>query len=399
MEFKVRDLLKLKLMKDGVLIGGKGGLDNEITGVNIIESPNIVRFMHEGEVLLTGMYAFKACSLSKFETYLKKMNENQISALIVKTPSDYEEYRDKFDLLKNFSCENEFAVIELPYKVSFRDLMVDINENLFNEEVLRLKYFKSTHENFSAMISAHTSTREGIQDILYVLGKMIGNPVALFNNDKRCVFATDREFAYLEIHEECKMLKTDFYSQHKYVIQKLKQGEPENEEYDQLLVYVKDYQHSLMYLTVTDVTGKSNKLDVIAVENALASIKQLWIRQQLIDETKKKMQDDTWNNLLYGKLQSLSEQQRAAENLGVKLRGQFRVLALETDFQSSFSTKVDEQLSMKAKIREIVQNEFEGYYSCDAAERLILIEPTDDSEDVSKLRKELNGRDEETHHI
>lgn len=62
MGFTVQDMLDMKLFQKANLLWGKGGIGQEIRGVTIIESPDIVRFISGGEVLLTGLNAFQNCS-------------------------------------------------------------------------------------------------------------------------------------------------------------------------------------------------------------------------------------------------------------------------------------------------------------------------------------------------
>ena len=52
MGFTVQDMLDMKLFQKANLLWGKGGIGQEIRGVTIIESPDIVRFISGGEVLL-----------------------------------------------------------------------------------------------------------------------------------------------------------------------------------------------------------------------------------------------------------------------------------------------------------------------------------------------------------
>lgn len=61
MGFTVQDMLDMKLFQKANLLWGKGGIGQEIRGVTIIESPDIVRFISGGEVLLTGLNAFQNC--------------------------------------------------------------------------------------------------------------------------------------------------------------------------------------------------------------------------------------------------------------------------------------------------------------------------------------------------
>ena len=66
MGFTVQDMLDMKLFQKANLLWGKGGIGQEIRGVTIIESPDIVRFISGGEVLLTGLNAFQNSSPEEF---------------------------------------------------------------------------------------------------------------------------------------------------------------------------------------------------------------------------------------------------------------------------------------------------------------------------------------------
>ena len=65
MGFMVEDLLRTEECREMKLICGEQGLKNEIKGVTIIEAPDIVKFINGGELLLTGLYALKSCSIEE----------------------------------------------------------------------------------------------------------------------------------------------------------------------------------------------------------------------------------------------------------------------------------------------------------------------------------------------
>ena len=65
MGLTVRELLLAEEMKDIKVLAGDRGLDKEIKGVTIIEAPDIVKFIDGGEVLLTGLYAFRSCTVDE----------------------------------------------------------------------------------------------------------------------------------------------------------------------------------------------------------------------------------------------------------------------------------------------------------------------------------------------
>lgn len=84
MGFSVRELLLEDELNEVKLLGGEKGLDKEIKGVTIIEAPDIVKFIDGGEVLLTGLYAFRSCSIEEFQRYINELTRKSVSALILK---------------------------------------------------------------------------------------------------------------------------------------------------------------------------------------------------------------------------------------------------------------------------------------------------------------------------
>ena len=81
MGFMVEDLLRTEECREMKLICGEQGLKNEIKGVTIIEAPDIVKFINGGELLLTGLYAFKSCSIEEFQNYLRSYGRRRSVAL------------------------------------------------------------------------------------------------------------------------------------------------------------------------------------------------------------------------------------------------------------------------------------------------------------------------------
>lgn len=143
MKFTVKDMLEMNLFSEATILWGQKSVENEITGVTIIEAPDIVRFINGGEVLLTGLKAFYICSPEEFRSYMKDLAKTQISALVLKRGRKIEYLEEKLEIIKEYAEDTKTPVIEIPFEVPFRNILSVILEHLFNEEVIRLKYFKT----------------------------------------------------------------------------------------------------------------------------------------------------------------------------------------------------------------------------------------------------------------
>ena len=122
MGLTVRELLLAEEMKDIKVLAGDRGLDKEIKGVTIIEAPDIVKFIDGGEVLLTGLYAFRSCTVDEFRTYINELSRKSVSALVLKRGRKVENADTKIELLFTFAQEHNIPVLEVPFEVSFHGL-------------------------------------------------------------------------------------------------------------------------------------------------------------------------------------------------------------------------------------------------------------------------------------
>lgn len=338
MAIYVKDLLMEEEMNGARLISGEEGLDNEIKGVTIIEAPDIVKWINGGEVLLTGLYAFRSCSMEDFKNYIDELVKKKISALILKRGKPVEGAEDKVEYLIQFSRKHTIPILEMPFEISFRDVMSRLMERLFNEEVTRLKYFKTTHDNFSALVLGSESIGVAIDQILDVLAKLIRNPVAAFNRQLDCIGASEGAERSLEIQKDAQSYEPGIYSNYEYLRQQI-------ENRQQYIVKVKLNLRERLYLVITEEEDSFDVMDAIATESAIWALQFELVRQYSVTELEKKFQNDIMHNILNGKIDSISELQKNTSLLGVPINGSFRVIVFglkgedrdKRDFKSKIS--------------------------------------------------------------
>ncbi len=70
---------------------------------------------------------------------------------MIKRGNDVEHIEEKVKYILDFAEKYAVPVLEVAFELSFREILRPILERLFNEEVRRLKYFKTTHDNFTAL--------------------------------------------------------------------------------------------------------------------------------------------------------------------------------------------------------------------------------------------------------
>ena len=387
MRFTVQDMLNMKLFQEAKLLWGEGGLEQEICGVTIIESPDIVRFISGGEVLLTGMNAFHNCSPEEFRSYIVELAKKKVSALVIKRGRTVDFMEEKMSIIQEYAQDTDTPVIEIPFELAFRDILNAVMEHLFNEEVIRLKYFKTTHDNFTALSLSFHSMENGVQRIVDILSKLIGNPIALFNQNFECLATTDKRIRQFTIQPDAKEYTLDFYSNYKYRRQEIMLDE-EAEKTGQYLVRLNVMYNARMYLVITETDHPVNDMDFIAVENAVTALKQELFRQNSLADLEKKFQSDIMNNILNGKVHSIQELRRNSSLLGISMDATYRIVAFDLAYGQN-AVDLNDTIKYTNILNNAIAIEFPNVKIQNDMDKVIVIQEVDPKKKQEEYRREL----------
>ncbi len=388
MSLQVRDLLKLEPFSKVELIGGEGGLTNEVAGVTIIEAPDIVKFINGGEMLLTGLYAFKSCSVEEFSEYVEGFKQKGVSGLVVKRGRKVEYLDEKIDILIQYGNENHVPIFEIPFSVSFRDVLSEIMRQTFDEEITRLKYFRTTYENFAALsFSVHTP-ESGVEQILETLSQMIGNQVSLFSEDLELLNTTDERIRTLSIDEHAVPYEPEYYSNYTYMRQpaQIEVGEGEVIDCEQYLLLLNIDYYQKLYLVVTTLHGQFSEMDCIAIENAVIALRQELARQQMVEELERKYHDDILNNILNGKIISRQELKRNTELLGIDIDARYRVLVFSLEQEDEAKGDLMEEVRT---LGQAIRTHFPCTSIKNDVDSVVAIQQVDEEKERDDYRREL----------
>nr|WP_296266694.1 PucR family transcriptional regulator [uncultured Merdimonas sp.] len=380
----MKDLLKDATMKGVKVVSGEEGLGNEIKGVTIIEAPDIVKFINGGEVLLTGLYAFRSCSIEEFKGYIGELLKKDISGLILKLGRTVEDADEKIQYLKDFSQKNKIPVLEVPFETSFRDVMSAIMERLFDEEVTRLKYFKTTHDNFSALVLGSESINVAVDNILDVLAKLIQNPVAAFNRQLDCLGASEEAERTMEIQKEAEVYELGIYSNYEYLTQKA-------EGYDQYIVKVKLNLRERLYLVITAKNRPFDVMDSIATDSAIWALQFELIRQYSVAELEKKFQNDIMHNILHGKIDSIAELQKNTSLLGVPINGFFRAVVFGIKGEDREKKDFKSKISDTNLLSDAIACHFPNVKVYNDLDRIVVVQEVDKEQTQEEYRMEIRS--------
>ena len=379
MGFTIKELLETEEIGKMTLVCGQNGTNREIKGVTIIEAPDIVHFINGGELLLTGLYAFKSCSIEEFQDYISELQDKMISGLVIKKGRRVEEAEMKIQLLQEYAEKYNIPLIEVPFEVSFQKILSYVMEHLFNEEVTRLKYFKTTYDNFSALLT--TRREHPIESVLDMLSKLIKNPVALYNKNLSFYASSNGKNLPFELSKDAESYDPGTITNYKYFRQ---EG-----ECTQYVVQLRLNVGVLMYLVINEVESEFGLMDCIAIENAIVALQYEFSRKFAVTEVEKKYQNDILNNILNGKVASESELKKNVGFLGLDLDGCYRVLVFGVSNEEKKKNLNSKTLSYINALEEAVRQQMpKGKIQRDV-DKVVVVQCIDSEKNQSAYRKEL----------
>ncbi len=380
MGLSVEEMLNIDIFSGAKLLGGAAGLGNEIKGATIIEAPDIVKFISGGEVLLTRFYAFQFCTSEEFDSYFRELAQKRVSAIVIKRGNDVDDIEEKVKYILEFAEEYAVPVLEVAFELSFREILRPILERLFNEEVRRLKYFKTTHDNFTALSFLRGSGEDSLQKILDVLEKLIGNPAALFNQNMDYLAGTEGSAQKMAISDNAEEYQPQFYSNYTYLRQKVTLTDEEPKVCYQYIVKWRIMYNRRVYLVITASNSQFGDMDDIAVENAVTALKQEMFRQHTVEELEEKFQNDIITQILNGNFHSRKELEREVKRLGIPVDANYRVLIFKL---------WNEQFKFDSILRDAVVNEFGDVRVRNDVDQVIVIQQIYPEQKQEDYRKEL----------
>ncbi|WP_047984260.1 PucR family transcriptional regulator [Ornithinibacillus californiensis] len=326
-EYRVKDLLKKDILKDATYLGDSSGLNNIITGITVVDSPDIADWLKGGELLLTSLYPIRGLTIEAINEWMARLSGKKVSALIIKIQKVFSEVPS---FIMKASEQHGIPIIQISKDVAFIDIMYPVMEELFNDKVRKLEYYKEVHDRFTALSLAD----EGEDKIIETLEALIGNPVALYDRDFRCFATTNNSISLfygmerINRKEEITDTKFPFYRQ-SVVFPGIQEQKSE-----QIVVTVETINHIKMYLIISELNKKITSFDFIAIENAATSLSLGLVKKFAIAEVEQKFKDDLLDDLLAGKTQSLHPLRDRANVIDFNLDSQYVALLfhLEGDY-------------------------------------------------------------------
>ncbi len=172
----VEDMLKLETMKGCKLVAGFKGIRNTISRVNIMADPEIMDWVHEGELLLTTAYFFEKDNNIEVQKELLNICHNKkLAGIGIKINPYLEELSSEIIILAN---QLNLPIIDIHHSIPLSDIMMSTFKEVFNKQASLLERIEHLHEKLMGVMMEG----KGVTEIAKVVHENIRNPVILVLN-------------------------------------------------------------------------------------------------------------------------------------------------------------------------------------------------------------------------
>lgn len=128
---KVEEMMALEYFENATVLCGHGGLSNYISKVNVMEVPDIIKWLKPGEFLLTTAYSIKD-DILKLNELIPTMKMIGVSGLGIKVKRYVESLPQSILETAN---EHDFPIISIPMDMSFGDIISNVLTSVVNKQM------------------------------------------------------------------------------------------------------------------------------------------------------------------------------------------------------------------------------------------------------------------------
>ena len=167
----VKSVLALDALKSAHVVAGAGGLSRSIRWVHIVDIPDVVEWVQEGDLLLTTAFAFRERPELR-ERLVPALAGKRLAGLIVAVGRYIEHLPPTMIAQGNVL---DFPLIELPWEVPFESVTRAVSEQIFARQMYLLTQSTQIHNTLTQLVLRG----EGLSALADTLADLVGRSVTL----------------------------------------------------------------------------------------------------------------------------------------------------------------------------------------------------------------------------
>lgn len=321
MEYTTKQFIESNRFPQIKVAYGEEYLDKRISGIRIIEIPEMVKYLEGGEILLTSLRVYKEYRNETFIKYLEQYSEKKLSGIILKKINSEKDLESKRDFLRKYCKDQRIPLLEMPEELEYWPVIKYVMSQVFDKDIARLKYFKLTHDNFNMLSFSPRKISNQASEVLDLLGSMIENPVALYYTNGNCCASRGDNSDKMVLLDNLEDYTPDILTRFSYSRQ---QG-----EFIQYVVRIEIFGEAEVFLVITEKNRELSALDYMALENAIITLMYGFVSEFAQQEIEKKYDHDIVHALLTNTL-SRKEMESAVRLLGLNYEQKYQIIVFQT---------------------------------------------------------------------
>lgn len=220
MKLTVEQSLNIYPFNQGKLVAGHGGLSRVIESVNVMDAPDIVKWLKKNELLLTTAFVFKGYP-EALDDLIRRLHEGGCTALGIKLGRYWKEIpQNLIDAANRYN----FPLIALPFDYAFSDLMSSLYRASIGEEV-REQLNNVMQKQTQLMLLAFQ--RPNDHELYEDFAKIVGHPIVILSRQGYVLFNTtgkDEVFWNKQLLQKDDMQKVGIQELQHYQLPIIKNG-------------------------------------------------------------------------------------------------------------------------------------------------------------------------------
>lgn len=152
---------------------GKEYLDNEITGVQIMDNPDTIKYHKEGDVVLTTGYLLQSNPIFR-KTFISELANRKCSGILFKTNRFFEQVPS--DIIGD-ATKHSLPIIELPFNYALSEINMLLMQQIISSKESHAQKTLDLVRNITYSFLLTSNWSDGFS----LLAKYLNNPVLIFS--------------------------------------------------------------------------------------------------------------------------------------------------------------------------------------------------------------------------
>ncbi|TMF87021.1 MAG: hypothetical protein E6I08_11000 [Chloroflexi bacterium] len=318
------------------LLGGAGGLDRTIEWVRLMETPETVRVLRKGDLLLTTAFSIKDDRRAQIDL-VDGVARAEGAGLVVKPerylkelPPEMRAEADRLDL----------PLFELEDAVPFVDVMEPLLERIINAEHWRLKRSLDIHSRFTELVLDGKGVNEICRTLAELLDAAVSVEDASFHllahaggsaNDphrKETIARHGTPARVVYDPQVSRFLREVEVNRHP---KRMPAFPHLGLNRERILAPILAANQVLGYISVIDSQPQVEELAYMAVEQAALVVALALTKEREVAEVESRVRGEFLDDLVAGTYGDEAAAQRRARHLGYPLQGTHILMAVDVD--------------------------------------------------------------------